>query len=94
MEIARTYNVSFATFRGSGMRDSMHLHRIDPDRNMARFYSMSVQPNLFCRCDPTPGATPTPRAPAGSLRPLRLQAGGRSDHGSISSELSKGYEAV
>ena len=25
----------------------MHLHRIDPDRNMARFYSMSVQPNLF-----------------------------------------------
>jgi predicted DNA-binding WGR domain protein len=29
------------------MRDSMHLRRIDPDRNMARFYSMSVQPNLF-----------------------------------------------
>jgi predicted DNA-binding WGR domain protein len=27
--------------------DSMHLRRIDPDRNMARFYSMSVQPNLF-----------------------------------------------
>jgi hypothetical protein len=25
----------------------MHLRRIDPDRNMARFYSMSVQPNLF-----------------------------------------------
>ena len=29
------------------MREGMHLHRIDPDRNMARFYSMSVQPNLF-----------------------------------------------
>lgn len=25
----------------------MHLRRIDPDRNMARFYTMSVQPNLF-----------------------------------------------
>ena len=25
----------------------MHLHRIDADRNMARFYSMSVQPTLF-----------------------------------------------
>ena len=25
----------------------MHLRRIDPDLNMARFYSMSVQPNLF-----------------------------------------------
>jgi len=27
------------------MRDSMHLRRIDPDLNMARFYSMSVQLN-------------------------------------------------
>ncbi|MGH6814256.1 MAG: WGR domain-containing protein [Hyphomicrobiaceae bacterium] len=25
----------------------MHLRRIDPDRNMARFYSMSLQPTLF-----------------------------------------------
>jgi predicted DNA-binding WGR domain protein len=25
----------------------MHLRRIDSDRNMARFYAMSVQPNLF-----------------------------------------------
>jgi predicted DNA-binding WGR domain protein len=25
----------------------MHLRRIDPDRNMARFYSTSVQPGLF-----------------------------------------------
>ena len=25
----------------------MHLRRINPDRNMARFYIMSVQPNLF-----------------------------------------------
>ena len=25
----------------------MHLRRIDPDRNMARFYTISVQPNLF-----------------------------------------------
>jgi hypothetical protein len=29
------------------MRDSMHPRRIDPDRNMARFYSMSVHPGLF-----------------------------------------------
>ncbi|MCP4781235.1 MAG: WGR domain-containing protein [Hyphomicrobium sp.] len=26
---------------------TMHLRRINPDRNMARFYAMSVQPNLF-----------------------------------------------
>lgn len=25
----------------------MHLHRIDHDRNMARFYSMQVQKTLF-----------------------------------------------
>ncbi len=54
----------------------MQLHRIDPDRNMARFYTMSVQPSLFgewslfrewvdrlCR---------SPR-----LGPLRLRARGR-----------------
>ena len=29
------------------MTGSMHLRRIDPDRNMARFYTMSVQPTLF-----------------------------------------------
>ena len=29
------------------MRDSMHLRRIDPNRNMARFYAMSLQPTLF-----------------------------------------------
>jgi len=29
------------------MRGSMHLRRIDPNRNMARFYTMSVQPTLF-----------------------------------------------
>ena len=29
------------------MRDDLHLHLIAPHRNMARFYSMSVQPNLF-----------------------------------------------
>ncbi len=29
------------------MRGSMHLRRIDPDRNMARFYAMSIQPTLF-----------------------------------------------
>jgi predicted DNA-binding WGR domain protein len=29
------------------MTGSMHLRRLDPDRNMARFYTMSVQPNLF-----------------------------------------------
>ena len=25
----------------------MHLRRLDPDRNMARFYTMSAQPNIF-----------------------------------------------
>ena len=25
----------------------MHLRRIDPDRNMKRYYCMSVQPTLF-----------------------------------------------
>ena len=25
----------------------IHLHRIDPTRNMARFYAMAVQPTLF-----------------------------------------------
>src|SRR5262249_51965414 len=30
------------------MSESTHLRRIDPDRNMARFYTMSVQPTLFC----------------------------------------------
>jgi predicted DNA-binding WGR domain protein len=29
------------------MSESRHLRRIDPDRNMARFYTMSVQPTLF-----------------------------------------------
>lgn len=29
------------------MRGSMYLRCIDPERNMARFYSMSVQPTLF-----------------------------------------------
>jgi predicted DNA-binding WGR domain protein len=27
--------------------DSLHLRRIDPDRNMARFYSLAIEPNLF-----------------------------------------------
>ncbi|QPC88916.1 WGR domain-containing protein (plasmid) [Mesorhizobium sp. NBSH29] len=26
---------------------SVHLRRIDPDRNMARFYVLSIQPTLF-----------------------------------------------
>ena len=29
------------------MTSSTHLRRIDPDRNMARFYAMSLQPTLF-----------------------------------------------
>ena len=29
------------------MSEGRHLRRIDPDRNMARFYTMSVQPTLF-----------------------------------------------
>ncbi len=27
--------------------DPIHLHRIDPTRNMARFYRLSIEPNLF-----------------------------------------------
>ena len=26
---------------------AVHLTRIDPDKNMARFYKLDVQPNLF-----------------------------------------------
>lgn len=26
---------------------SINLYRIDPDQNMARFYALSIQPNLF-----------------------------------------------
>lgn len=26
---------------------TVQLHRVDPDRNMARFYTMTVQPSLF-----------------------------------------------
>lgn len=29
------------------MRGSMHLRRIDPDRNMARSSTMSIEPTLF-----------------------------------------------
>lgn len=25
----------------------LHLHRIDPDRNMRRFYALAIQPTLF-----------------------------------------------
>lgn len=27
--------------------NTVQLHKIDPDRNMARFYMMTVQPSLF-----------------------------------------------
>ncbi|PWK63019.1 WGR domain-containing protein [Aminobacter sp. AP02] len=27
--------------------DNVHLHRIDPALNMRRFYSLTLQPNLF-----------------------------------------------
>lgn len=27
--------------------DDIHLHRVDPAINMRRFYSLSLQPNLF-----------------------------------------------
>ena len=29
---------------------TLYLERIDPTRNMARFYAMSVQPTLFGEC--------------------------------------------
>ena len=77
------------------MRDSKHLHRIDPHRNMARFHSMSEQPNLFGEW--------------ALLREWgRIGSGGRLVSGRFASEqeaaramaqhleakLSKGYEAV
>ncbi|MDQ6436289.1 WGR domain-containing protein [Mesorhizobium sp. LHD-90] len=33
--------------RGMETEDVTHLHRIDPARNMARFYRMSSTPSLF-----------------------------------------------
>jgi predicted DNA-binding WGR domain protein len=35
--------------RGSGAGAPVHLQRIDPARNMARFYSMAVEQDLFGR---------------------------------------------
>lgn len=32
------------------MMEPVTLHRIDPDRNMARFYRMVIQPDLFGGC--------------------------------------------
>lgn len=29
------------------IKDAIHLHRIDPGRNMARFYRLSSMPSLF-----------------------------------------------
>ena len=77
------------------MRDSMHLHRIDPDRNMARFYSMSVQANLF-------GEWALLRewgriGSAGRLVSGRFGSGqeaARAMTQHLKAKLSKGYEAV
>ena len=77
------------------MRDSMHLHRIDPDRNMARFYSMSVQANLF-------GEWALLRewrriGSAGRLVSGRFtseQEAARAMAQHLKTKLSKGYEAV
>jgi len=29
---------------------AVHLHRVDPDRNMRRFYRLALQPDLFGGC--------------------------------------------
>ncbi|MBB1251750.1 WGR domain-containing protein [Rhizobium sp. G21] len=38
-----------APLRGSD-HDPVYLTHVDPGRNMARFYTMSVQPTLFGEC--------------------------------------------
>ena len=73
----------------------MHLRRIDPDRNMARFYTISVQPNLF-------GEWSLLREWGRIGSPGRLVAGGfASKHEDalamaqhLKAKLSNGYEAV
>jgi predicted DNA-binding WGR domain protein len=33
-------------YENAGM-EVLHLRRVDPDRNMARFYSLTIEPTLF-----------------------------------------------
>jgi predicted DNA-binding WGR domain protein len=77
------------------MRDSMHLKRIDPDRNMARFYSMSLQADLF-------GEWALQRewgriGSAGRLVARRFASEHEAAHAMtehLKAKLRKGYEAV
>ena len=77
------------------MRVTMHLRRIDPDRNMARFYSMSVQPNLFgewALLREWGRIGSAGRLVAGRFASQQEAAGAMAEH--LKSKLSKGYEAV
>jgi predicted DNA-binding WGR domain protein len=69
----------------------MHLRRIDPDRKMARFYTMSLQPTLF-------GEWALLRiGSAGRLVSSRFaseQQAALAMEEHLKARLSKGYEAV
>ncbi len=70
----------------------MHLRRIDPDRNMVRFYTMSVQPNLFgewCLFREWGRIGSAGRLVA---RGLREATPAMAEH--LKAKLSNGYEAV
>jgi predicted DNA-binding WGR domain protein len=77
------------------MRDGKHLHRVDPDRNMARFYSMSVQPNLFgewALLREWGRIGSAGRLVSGRFGSEQEAARAMAEH--LKAKLSKGYEAV
>ena len=73
----------------------MHLRRIDPDRNMARFYTMSVQANLFgewCLLREWGRIDSSGRLVAGGFASERAAARAMAEH--LKAKLSNGYEVV
>ena len=73
----------------------MHLRRIDPDRNMARFYTMRLQPTLFgdwslLREWGRIGSSG--RLVSGRFASEREAARAMATH--LKAKLSKGYKAV
>jgi len=73
----------------------IHLTRTDPTRNMARFYTMALQPTLFgdwallreCGRIRSPG-----RLVSSRFAPEQEAALAMAEH--LKAKLSKGYEAV
>ena len=77
------------------MRDGMHLHRVDPDRNLARFYSMSVQSSLFgewALLREWGRIGSAGRLVSGRFGSEQEAARAMAEH--LKAKLSKGYEAV